>query len=107
MCERLEQLDLRFFFHQKSPPETRPEVDFGVYGRFFLASLVKTKHHRKQFKFAAKKGMKKSQIVVDLCKRMQLRYVYIVDDDVAFPVGAIDFYLQQIRKQPGPRNIVE
>ncbi len=35
---------------------------------------------------------------------MQLRYVYIVDDDVAFPVGAIDFYLQQIRKQPGLRN---
>ncbi|CAK9082031.1 Uncharacterized protein SCF082_LOCUS39011 [Durusdinium trenchii] len=49
----------------------RSDVDFGVYGRFFLASFVKTK------------------------------YVYIVDDDVTFPVSAIEFYLKQMRKQQG------
>ena len=29
------------------------------------------------------------------------RYVYIVDDDVTFPVSAIEFYLKQMRKQQG------
>lgn len=47
------------------------EVDFGVYGRFLLASAART------------------------------RYVYIVDDDVSFPVSATGQYLRHIRKQPG------
>ncbi|CAJ1375675.1 unnamed protein product [Effrenium voratum] len=49
----------------------RSEVDFGVYGRFFLAAFAKTK------------------------------YVYVVDDDVAFPVTAVDQYLRHMQKQPG------
>ncbi|CAE7262294.1 unnamed protein product [Symbiodinium natans] len=47
------------------------EVDFGVYGRFLLASAART------------------------------RYVYIVDDDVPFPVSAAGQYLRHIRKLPG------
>eukprot|EP00933_Yihiella_yeosuensis_P014294 TRINITY_DN12863_c3_g1_i1.p1 TRINITY_DN12863_c3_g1~~TRINITY_DN12863_c3_g1_i1.p1 ORF type:complete len:428 (+),score=64.51 TRINITY_DN12863_c3_g1_i1:145-1284(+) len=49
----------------------RSDVDFGVYGRFLLAASAKT------------------------------RYVYIVDDDVAFPVSIVSQYIGHIKKEPG------
>lgn len=52
------------------------DVDFGVYGRFLLASSAKT------------------------------RFVFVVDDDVAFPVSIVDQYLQRmeaVRLSPRPR----
>eukprot|EP00927_Polykrikos_kofoidii_P049344 TRINITY_DN43410_c0_g1_i1.p1 TRINITY_DN43410_c0_g1~~TRINITY_DN43410_c0_g1_i1.p1 ORF type:complete len:558 (+),score=70.89 TRINITY_DN43410_c0_g1_i1:117-1676(+) len=49
----------------------RSEIDFGVYGRFLLASSATT------------------------------RFVYIVDDDVAFPVGITAQYLARF-EQDGP-----
>jgi len=47
------------------------DADLGVFGRFYLASLART------------------------------RFVYIVDDDVVFPVGAVEQYLGHMARQPG------
>lgn len=49
----------------------RSDVDFGVHGRFLLASSART------------------------------RYVYIVDDDVAFPVSVVAQYLEHSARQRG------
>lgn len=48
----------------------RSDVDFGVYGRFLLASAAKT------------------------------RYVYIVDDDVPLTVSSVSQYLAHMKRQP-------
>ena len=76
-------------------------MDFGVYGRFVLAAAAKTRRIFSKIQEAAKLAPRSLHallfasvalvIRLDLDQaqgRARLRYVYIVDDDVSFPVSA-------------------